>query len=168
MALAPKTSMAGSGSYRVSVDVKAGLYRSPKNSGCYWERAKDASGSLSSIIANDNISGQALILVRPTDRIVKVSGCKTFNIVSSAAQKAKSVRTVISGNGAYMVGADFRPGTYRSVGNDGCYWERASSASGELGSIIANDNADGQVLVTISASDKVFKTSRCKGWSRIG
>jgi hypothetical protein len=167
-ALAPKTTIPGSGTYRVNVDVKPGLYRSLKNNGCYWHRAKDASGSLSSIIANDIVSGQALILVRSTDRIVKVSGCKPFKIIPAAAQKAKLTRTLISGNGAYLVGADFRPGTYRSVGNDGCYWERARSADSSFGSIIANDNVEGQAIVTISATDKVFKTSSCNVWRRVG
>lgn len=168
MASSPKTTIPGSGAYRVNVDVKVGLYRSSKNNDCYWERAKDASGSVSSIVANDNIDGQALILLRPTDRIIKVSHCKAFSIVPSSVQSAKSKGTVISGNGAYLVNADFRAGTYRSTGNDGCYWERASSADGDTRSIIANDNADGQLIVTISATDKVFKTSRCKVWKRIG
>lgn len=167
-ALAPKTTIPGSGVHRVNVDVKPGLYRSLKNNNCYWERARDASGSSSSIIANDNISGQALILIRSTDRIVKVSRCKPFKIIPAAVQKAKSTRTLISGNGAYLVGADFRPGTYRSAGNDGCYWERARSADSGFGSIIANDNIEGQAIVTISATDKVFKTSSCNVWRRVG
>jgi hypothetical protein len=123
---AARNTIPGSGTYLVGKDFQAGVYRSTSNSSCYWERASNASGSLSSILANDIGSGQRLVYVRSTDRIFKTSGCHTWNRVFSSVLKTRSTRTTILGNGAYLVGSDFRPGTYRSTGNSGsCYWKRA-------------------------------------------
>jgi hypothetical protein len=162
-----RTTIPGNGTYRVNTDFKAGLYRSIGNDGCYWERAKNASGDFSAIIANDNVDGQGLVLIRSGDKVFKTSGCHTWRRVSAKTQKTKSKKTTIPGNGVYLVGADFKPGTYRSKANSGCYWERASSADGTFDSIIANDNVDGQAIVTINRTDKVFSTSGCHAWKRI-
>lgn len=48
------------GEYLVGEDIKAGTYKTagPDDEwGCYWERAKDASGGFGSIIANNNLEG---------------------------------------------------------------------------------------------------------------
>jgi hypothetical protein len=69
------------------------------------------------------------------------------------------------GNGTHRVGVDIAPGTYVAAGGTGCYWERQSVFGGGLDSIIANDlSRGGQVVVTIAASDKGFKTSGCGTW----
>lgn len=63
----------------------------------------------------------------------------------------------------YIVGTDIEPGTYKSSGQDGCYWERMGDFSGN--SILDNDNASGQAVVTINATDKGFESSRCGTWT---
>jgi hypothetical protein len=70
------------------------------------------------------------------------------------------------GGGTKRVGSDITPGTYRtrSAPND-CYWERLRGFSGELKDIIANDFGSGYQVVTISATDKGFSSSRCGTWS---
>jgi len=70
------------------------------------------------------------------------------------------------GDGKYRVAQDVRPGTYRSLGGDGCYWARLKNFSGSLSSIVANENADGPTLVTIKSSDRGFETARCRNWTR--
>ncbi|MFE7403792.1 hypothetical protein [Streptomyces sp. NPDC057557] len=49
----------------------------------------------------------------------------------------------------------------------GCYWERAKDASGEFGSIIANNNLNGPGRVTLNKGE-YFKTNRCAEWKRVG
>jgi len=71
------------------------------------------------------------------------------------------------GDGMQVVGTDISPGTYRTDGGDGCYWERLSGFSGSFDDIIANDNPTGQVVVTIAASDAAFSAQRCGTWTRI-
>ncbi|AGZ40642.1 hypothetical protein [Actinoplanes friuliensis] len=166
---APRNTIAGSGTYLVGRDFNAGIYRSTGNTSCYWQRAKNAGGSLSSIIANDIGDGQRLVTVRATDKVFKTSRCRTWVRVLTPALKTKSRKTTIPGNGAYLVGSDFLPGTYRSSGNtQSCYWERARSADGTSAGIIANEISTGQLIAEISATDAVFKTSRCATWRRVG
>ncbi len=69
------------------------------------------------------------------------------------------------GPGTYRVGVDIAPGTYVAPGGTGCYWERQSVFGGGFDAIIANEaSSGGQVVVTVSASDKGFKTSGCGTW----
>ncbi|PPS88071.1 hypothetical protein [Streptomyces sp. MH60] len=78
--------------------------------------------------------------------------------------------TSFSGDGEYLVGEDIKAGTYKTAGPEdewGCYWERAKNASGELGSIIANNNLQGAGRVTLKKGE-YFKTNRCQEWKRVG
>ncbi|WP_250007397.1 hypothetical protein [Actinoplanes sp. M2I2] len=164
----PKTTIPGSGTYVVNKDFQAGVYRSVGNSSCYWQRATDATGATSSIIANDIGGGQRLVYVKPTDKVFKSSSCKAWTKVTAAAMSVKSTRTAIAGNGVYFVGSDFVPGTYRSSANKAyCYWERSRSADGASSNIIANEIAQGQLVVTITPGG-VFKSSGCTTWTKIG
>jgi hypothetical protein len=164
---APGNTIPGTGTYEVEKDFAAGVYRSTGNTSCYWSRAKDASGSFESIIANDFGGGQRLVYVRGTDKVFKTSDCGDWALIPSSTLTSKSTATTISGTGWYLVGADFLPGTYRSTGNtESCYWARTRSADGEFGSIIANDMSTGQLVVTIDATDVVFQTSGCAAWTR--
>lgn len=168
-AAGPKNTIPGSGTYLVGQDFQAGVYRSIGNASCYWERARNAGGALSSIIANDIGAGQRLVYVRSTDKVFRTSRCHTWIRVPSSVLKSKSKSITIPGNGSYLVGSDFRPGTYRSSGNtSSCYWERARSADGTGGSIIANGISTGQLVVTVATGDSVFRTTRCAAWKRIG
>lgn len=73
----------------------------------------------------------------------------------------------MAGDGTYEVGVDVQPGTYVSAtpASGNCYWARLRGGDG-LDSIIANGNSKGQVVVTISQSDKFFESSRCSGWTK--
>lgn len=69
------------------------------------------------------------------------------------------------GNGTHIVGTDIAPGTYRSNGEDGCYWARLSGFGGTTSEIIANSFARGPQVVTILPSDAGFESSRCGRWT---
>ncbi|MEV0206789.1 hypothetical protein AB0H97_16470 [Streptomyces sp. NPDC050788] len=166
-----KAAFAGDGDFRVGSDIKPGTYRTTGNSDgmCYWERARDAKGEMDSIIANDNVSGTSYVTVKATDRLFKSHGCKDWEAVDAKAKGTPATRMKGDG-GMFRVGADIKPGTYRSTGNsDGtCYWERAKDAGHSLGSIIANNNVTGTAVVTISSSDGYFKTTGCQDWKKTG
>lgn len=71
------------------------------------------------------------------------------------------------GDGAFTVGKDIQPGAYRTrTGSSGCYYARLSGFSGELSEIISNENTDYPAVVTIEATDKGFKSSRCGTWTQ--
>lgn len=74
-------------------------------------------------------------------------------------------------DGTWMVPEEVKPGTYRTVSDGRCYWERLRNfgSNREEDSIIDNDAAtsEGPVIVTIKKSDAAFKTERCGTWQRI-
>ncbi|MCM1975184.1 hypothetical protein [Streptomyces sp. G1] len=164
-----KVAFGGDGDFEVGSDIKPGTYRTTGNTDgmCYWERAKDASGEMDSLLANDNVTGTSYVTVKGTDKLFSSSDCNDWEAVD---EKAKgSPATKMSGDaGMLKVGVDIAPGTYKSSGNtdDACYWERAKDADHSIDSIIANNNVSGTAVVTIAASDAYFKTSGCQGWKK--
>ncbi|WP_432587997.1 hypothetical protein ABVG11_22650 [Streptomyces sp. HD1123-B1] len=80
---------------------------------------------------------------------------------------AKKAPPALGGDGTFEVGAEVKPGTYRSTGNTMCYWERAKDSSGEPDAILANDNVTGSTYVTVKASDKIFKSEGCEDWEAV-
>ncbi|KOV89177.1 MULTISPECIES: hypothetical protein [unclassified Streptomyces] len=164
-----KAAIGGDGEYQVGTDVKPGTYRTTGNADgmCYWERAKDASGELDSLLANDNVSGTSYVTVKPTDKLFKSSGCEDWEAVDPKA-KGTPASSMDGDGGMFKVGTDIAPGTYRSAGNadDSCYWERTKDAGHGLDSIIANNNVTGTAVVTISPSDAYFKTNDCGTWKK--
>ncbi|MFD3609783.1 hypothetical protein ACFWXA_17220 [Streptomyces atroolivaceus] len=102
----------------------------------------------------------------------KVTVTKTATVTAPPPKppKPKGPPTTVEGDGEYLVGEDMKAGTYKTAGPDGgfgCYWERASDASGEFDAIIANGNLDGSGRVTVNKGE-VFKSTRCQEWKRTG
>lgn len=161
----------GNGDFQVGTDVKPGTYRTTGNTDgmCYWERAKDASGELDSLLANDNVTGTSYVTITSSDKIFSSSDCADWEAVDPDAAGSPAA-TMPGDGGMFAVGSDIAPGTYKSTGNtdDGCYWERDRDAEHGLESIIANDNVSGTALVTIAASDAYFKTDGCGDWTKTG
>ncbi|MEU8028997.1 hypothetical protein AB0C13_10185 [Streptomyces sp. NPDC049099] len=74
----PASSMDGDGGmYKVGTDIAPGTYKSAgnKDDSCYWERTKDAEHGLDSIIANNNVTGTAVVTLSPGDAYFKTTGC---------------------------------------------------------------------------------------------
>lgn len=162
----------GDGSFQVGSDIKPGTYVSSGNKdGCYWERAKDASGSTDAILANDNVTGASYVTVLASDKIFKSSDCQDWHLVDPKAAAKGTPKTTLKGNGGmFKVGTDIAPGTYKSTGNkdDQCYWERAKDASHSTEAIAANENVTGTAIVKVGAGDAYFKSSGCQDWVKTG
>lgn len=97
----------------------------------------------------------------------KAGGSTAASSAPAAKKEDKpEAKPAFKGDGTFQVGTDIQPGTYKSSGNDGgmCYWERSKDASGDPDSILSNDNVTGSSYVTITKTDKVFKTTDCKDW----
>lgn len=164
-----KVAFEGDGDFQVGSDIKPGTYRTTGNTDglCYWERAKDSSGEMDSLLANDNVTGTGYVTIKATDRLFSSSGCGDWEAVDEKA-KGSPASKMAGGAGMLRVGVDIAPGTYKSTGNtdDSCYWERTKNADHSIDSIIANNNVTGTAVVTISASDAYFKTSGCQDWKK--
>ncbi|MCX5406789.1 hypothetical protein OHA37_23305 [Streptomyces sp. NBC_00335] len=169
-----KAAIKGSGTFQVGSDVQPGLYRSAGNKAddnCYWERAKDSKGEADSILDNSNVVGLSYVAIAATDKIFKTEGCKGWELVDPKA--TGTPKAEISGKaGMLKIGVDIAPGTYKSAGStedgSGCYWERTKDASGSIDTIIANENPEGQAVVTIAAGDGFFATVDCQDWKKSG
>ena len=153
----------GDGMHIVGRDIPARTYRAAgSGDDCYWARLRNFSGSLNSIIANGNTSGPEVVTIKSGDRGFESNRCGTW---TSDLRRITRSRTRF-GPGTYIVGTDVAPGTYTARGS-GCYWARVRAFTGDLNAIIANGNASGRVIVTISRSDRGFQSSRCGTWSRV-
>jgi len=153
----------GDGTLKVGTDIQPGTYRTRTGSpGCYWERMKDFTGGIDSFLANDNTDNPAVVTILPTDAGFKSQNCGTWTQDLSAITTSQTT----FGDGVYIVGTDMLPGTYKSSGQTGCYWERMKDFTGSgSDSILANDSTDTPAIVTIQASDKGFKSKDCGTWT---
>ena len=154
----------GDGTHRVGSDVQPGTYRTREgSSGCYYARLGGFSGEFDDILANGNATGPAIITIEPTDAGFESSGCGTWTGDLSAITES---RTSFD-EGAYIVGTDIEPGTYRNSGSSGCYYARLNGFTGGFENIIANGNADAPTVVTIEPTDAGFESQRCGTWTKI-
>jgi len=152
------------GTHVVGQDVSPGTYRTRTSSpGCYYARLAGFGGTLGDIIANENTDAPAVVTVSANDKGFISRGC---GIWTQDLSPITSSRTSF-GDGIYIVGTDIQPGTYRNNGQQGCYYERLSGFGGISAEIIANENTDSTAVVTISPTDRGFKSARCGNWSLI-
>lgn len=69
------------GVYEVPADIRSGKYKTPGPDqsdfmpGCYWERAKDSSGSFNSVITNGNTGGPGVVTVKAGEVVTFSGGC---------------------------------------------------------------------------------------------
>ena len=85
----------------------------------------------------------------------------------SEAKTADSEQVTEIGPGTYVVGAEIKPGYYKTKGPDEdgiCYWARLKDLSGGLNSIINNGIAEGPTTIQILRTDKAFETRGCQPW----
>jgi len=84
------------GTWLVGAQISSGTYQANASSGCYWERLRDFTGSLSSIIANNFISGagpQLVSIAAGDTGFTTNSSCGTWTRVSSPSITSSSAQT---------------------------------------------------------------------------
>jgi hypothetical protein len=70
----PKAAFPGQGTYAVGLQIKPGTYKAVGAEDGYRARLRDASGGVHSIIANEIVSGQAIVQIKATDEFFTTSG----------------------------------------------------------------------------------------------
>jgi len=156
------------GTLVVGSNVPPGRYVANARRGCYWERLRGFSGSLSDVLANDfqGFNGRAIVDILPTDAGFEFDAdCGNFQTYVPPAAPSAAIAP-----GAHVVGAHITPGTYVTNASSGCYWERVRSFDGTTSAIIANDfvGSAGQVIVAIAPSDVgFFADDDCGTWTRL-
>jgi hypothetical protein len=158
----PPPGFSGDGVYQVGQSVQPGIYVSIDNSGCYGQRAKDASGSLDSIIQNDNADGHAVVQINAGE-IFTTRDCNRWTVYQTPL-----VPMTTFGDGTWVVPSQVPPGRWQSTGSGSCYWQRSKDLAGGIDSIAANDNTTGPAIVDIQPGDAAFVSKGCGTWTKVG
>ncbi|GAB3300884.1 hypothetical protein GCM10027511_16070 [Hymenobacter humi] len=111
----------------------------------------------------------------PAPRTV-VGGATSFvlytvgSFTSGATRSGAQASTATSGGSptasTYEVGSEVQPGTYKTVSCGRCYYERLRNLDGGIGSMIDNENVEGQGIVEIKSSDEYVKVSGSCVWTK--
>lgn len=133
-----------SGMYKVGQDIPAGEYFLKRDGSitAYFAILKDSSGTLDSIIANDNFE---------TFRYVKLKDGEYFEIERAVFIEAENAPEYIideddreegiAPEGMYKIGRDLPAGEYKVICDDDmAYIEVAKDSRHKLSSIVSNDN----------------------------
>ena len=140
------------GMYKVGIDIPAGEYVLIGSG--YFSVNKDSSGQLSSIIANDNFSGNSIVSVSE-GQYLTVRDAVFYDINLNP-----DVST--SGEGMFKVGLHIPAGEYKLVATRSSgYCEVSNSSSHTLGSIVSNDNFSGEKYITVR-NGQYLKLNGCK------
>lgn len=163
----PRTTF-GAGQYRVGDDIVAGRYYTDPVTGCYWERQRGFGGTTSDIISNEFIDFDAtqwIVDILSSDHGFETDlECRTWSMSPPHGPQPNRIPP-----GVWRVGDQIAPGTYTTIANSGCYWERVRNFEGTVSAIIANNfvSSAGQQVVTISSGDVGFHNDGdCGTWSR--
>ena len=160
---APSFAHFGDGTFVVGKDIQPGTYRTRMGSpGCYFARLSGFGGTVDEIIANANTDNPAIVTIAASDKGFQSTNCGIWTKDLSAITTSKTSFS----DGMYIIGTDIEPGTYKSSGQQGCYYARLSGFEGTVDEIIANANTNTAAIVTISASDKGFQSDSCGTWTR--
>jgi len=152
------------GTFVVGKDIQAGTYRTRKAaSGCYYSRLNGFSGELEDINSNELTNAPSIVTIDASDKGFKSSGCGTWTQDLSAITTSRTS----FGDGMFIVGTDIDAGTYKNSGGSSCYYSRLSGFSGELDDIVSNELTSASAIVTISDSDKGFKSAGCGTWTKM-
>ncbi len=160
----PKTSF-GDGTYRVGTDIAPGLYWTAGSNSCYFARLSGFTGSLDEIIANDNPSGQAIVLVDSGDTGFQSKRCGQWQNITSLP--VRSDPTAPFSDGTFKVGDQVAPGTWKNDKGSFCYWARLSGFGAILDDVLANGVEDAPTIVTIQTGDQGFTSRRCGTWTYV-
>lgn len=149
------------GMYKVGTDITAGEYllMSEGLVPAYFQVSKDSTGSLESIISNDNFEGSRYVTL-VNDQYFEVRGAKFVSIDKAPVQEPKNG---VYGPGMYKVGRDIEPGEYKLKPQAGAmaYFEVAKDSKNSLTSIVSNDNFETEKYITIAAGQYI-KLNGCQ------
>lgn len=138
------------GMYKIGADLPAGEYIiiSEGFLPAYYQVSSDSSGSLDSIVSNDNFNGNRYITVSE-GQYLEIKGSIAYSADNAPALRSADGKY---GEGMYKVGRDINAGEYKVTPEEGSipgYVEVAKDSKGALDSIISNDNFQAEKYITI-------------------
>ena len=160
------------GIYFVGSDIQPGIYRTKGVDislyGCRWQRLSGFGAENDNTIVNyyEDRGLPTIVAISPTDKGFKTQGCGKWYEESIPITNASDSFS----DGAFIVGSDIQPGTYKSSVQNGCYWERLSGLTREFytGRLVGKDTEliarSNNTIVEIIETDKGFISHNCKQW----
>ena len=155
----PEMTVYKSATYKVGSDIPSGEYVVFCDNGLlgYLEVANDSTGSLDSIIANENIDYNSIITLNDGEY---------FKMTGAYAVPIEEAGTLdVSGTGMFKVGVHLPAGEYKLEIIDDTlgfgYYEVDSDSSHVLDGIVTNENFEGTVYITVS-DGQYLKLSNAK------
>ena len=162
-ALTGESNEFGDGTFVVGEDIEPRTYRARVPSpGCYWARLSGFGGYAGDVIANEATGAPTVVTISASDSGFYSDMCGTWTTDLSAILSPGSPIPA----GTYIIGTDMAPGTYSSAASEICRWARLTGFGGTSEETISDGGANVGAVVTISASDKGFRSSRCGPWTR--
>lgn len=143
---AKKAQSFSEGMYKVGTDLPAGEYVLVTDSLSYFQISKNSTGTLDSIISNDNFSNRSIITVNK-DQYLTVKGATIYALADAPAVDISSGTLP---EGMYKIGTDIEAGEYKVHPNSGMsYCEVSKSSTHTLDSIVSNDNFTADKYITV-------------------
>lgn len=135
------------GMYKIGSDIGAGEYLIVSNGTAgYYELASDSTGNLESIISNDTFSGTRYLTVKNGEYLT----LKMSNMIAVADATPTDTSSGELSDGMYKVGFDIPAGEYKVHSDSEGYIEVTTDSTGQLSSIVSNDNFQGDKYVTVT------------------
>lgn len=145
------------GMYAVGTDIEPGEYYiyCTDDIGCYFAVYKDSSGTLDSIIANENIDSFAFVTVKAGQYLQVKRG--NF-IESSKAVLPKADPNGFYVAGMYRVGIDIPAGEYKFVADAGdmAYVAVYKDGLNTLSSIVTNENFENTYYLSVEEGQYLY------------
>ena len=140
----------GAGQMKVGVDIPAGEYVAIGNG--YLEIAANSSGTLESIIMNDNVVNRRYVSIYDGEYVKIVGSLKLIAVVD--APKVDTSKGQLP-EGQYKVGVDIPAGEYNVQSLGEGYVEVAINDRGSLDGIVTNANLQGKtsMYITVGQGD---------------
>lgn len=146
----PKATVYTSGMYKVGSEIEPGEYfvMAESKYSAYVQVSKDSSGTLESIVSNENVS---------TFFFVTVSEGQYLTVNRGTFVKAEDAKTPAPdadgnyGEGMYRVGIDIPAGEYKVTphAEERAYIEVSTDSLGKLDSIVSNQNTEGASYISV-------------------
>jgi hypothetical protein len=146
----PELDFIKSGMYKVGPDVRAGEYIVRADGDAYFQIAKDSSGELDSIIANEILEdGQCSYIILMDGDYVTLQSCSM--VLADGLVLETDINNIPPS--MYKIGTDIPAGEYKLIPFGDGYWERIKNLRDQIGGIIANDIFTDPVYVTVQEGE---------------
>lgn len=133
------------GMYKIGSDMPAGEYVLLGSDMAYFQIAKDSTGLLNSVIANDIFVNRSIITVED-GQYLTMKNCKA--VAFDEAPKVQLVDGCLPA-GTYKIGVDLPAGEYKLIPAGMGYVEVSTNSLHTLESIITNDMFESEQYITV-------------------